>query len=87
MPPRIAVRDISFFERQVPFTKPFRLAPWYQCGPSIRACGDRDRRRIHVGGCERRADGANMVRQLSQLTPEQTVEEFAPVAGIGAISI
>jgi hypothetical protein len=25
MPPRIAVRDISFFERQVPFTKPFRF--------------------------------------------------------------
>ena len=25
MPPRIAVRDISFFERQIPFTKPFRF--------------------------------------------------------------
>jgi hypothetical protein len=25
MPPRIAVRDIAFFERQVPFTKPFRF--------------------------------------------------------------
>jgi hypothetical protein len=25
MPPRIAVRDISFFERQVPFAKPFRF--------------------------------------------------------------
>src|ERR1700710_10983 len=25
MPPRIAVRDISFFERHVPFTKPFRF--------------------------------------------------------------
>ena len=25
MLPRIAVRDISFFERQVPFTKPFRF--------------------------------------------------------------
>jgi L-alanine-DL-glutamate epimerase-like enolase superfamily enzyme len=25
MPPRIAVRDISFFERSVPFTKPFRF--------------------------------------------------------------
>src|SRR6267378_5896095 len=25
MPPRIAVRDIAFFERQVPFAKPFRF--------------------------------------------------------------
>ena len=25
MPPRIAVRDVSFFERPVPFTKPFRF--------------------------------------------------------------
>jgi L-alanine-DL-glutamate epimerase-like enolase superfamily enzyme len=25
MPPRIAVREIAFFERQVPFTKPFRF--------------------------------------------------------------
>ena len=25
MPPRLAVRDISFFERPVPFTKPFRF--------------------------------------------------------------
>jgi hypothetical protein len=25
MPPRVAVRDISFFERPVPFTKPFRF--------------------------------------------------------------
>src|SRR5471032_1919376 len=25
MPPRIAVRDIAFFERQVPFARPFRF--------------------------------------------------------------
>ena len=25
MPPRIAVRDISFFERPIPFAKPFRF--------------------------------------------------------------
>ena len=25
MPPRVAVRDIAFFERNIPFTKPFRF--------------------------------------------------------------
>jgi hypothetical protein len=78
MPPRIAVRDISFFERQVPFTKPFRFG-----AVVIEAAAQAFVRvEIEVEG-KSTAVGASAelmapkwFDKRPQLTPEQTVEEL-----------
>ena len=78
MPPRIAVRDISFFERQVPFTKPFRFG-----AVVIEAAAQAFVRvEIEVEG-KSTAVGASAelmapkwFDKRPQFTPEQTVEEL-----------
>jgi hypothetical protein len=78
MPPRIAVRDISFFERQVPFTKPFRFgAVVIDAAAQVFV-----RVEIEVEG-KSTAVGASAelmapkwFDKRPQLTPEQTVEEL-----------
>jgi hypothetical protein len=78
MSPNIAVRDISFFERQVPFTKPFRFG-----AVTINAAAQTFVRvEIEVEG---RGTSVGASAELmapkwfdkrAQLTPEQTVEEL-----------
>ena len=65
MPPRIAVRDISFFERPIPFAKPFRFGSVVITASraGLRARRDRDRRQGHFDRRQRRNDGVEMVRQ------------------------
>ena len=78
MPPRIAVRDISLFERQVPFTKPFRFG-----AVVIEAAAQAFVRvEIEVEG-KSTAVGASAelmapkwFDKRPQFTPEQTVEEL-----------
>ncbi|WP_291858634.1 hypothetical protein [Bradyrhizobium sp.] len=78
MPPRIAVRDISFFERPVPFAKPFRFG-----SVVITASAQAFVRvEIEVEGAGRSA-GASAELMASKwfdkrahLTPPQTVEEL-----------
>ena len=76
MPPRIAVRDISFFERPIPFAKPFRFGS-VVITSSVQVfvrVEDRDRRQGYFDRRGRRIDGAEMVRQARALSPEQTVD-------------
>jgi len=78
MPQRLAVRDISFFERQVPFTKPFRFG-----AVTIDAAAQVFVRvEIEVEG-KATAVGASAelmapkwFDKRPQLTPERTVEEL-----------
>ena len=65
MPPRMAVRDISFFERPVPFAKPFRFGAVVinASRAGLRARRDRGRRQGHFDRRQRRNDGPEMVRQ------------------------
>ena len=84
MPPRIAVRDISFFERQVPFTKPFRF-----CAVVINAAAQAFVRvEIEVEGKSTSVGASAELMapkwfdKRSQLTPEQTVEELRRSLGI-----
>ena len=78
MPPRIAVRDISFFERQVPFTKPFRFG-----AVTINAAAQVFVRvEIEVEGKSTSVGASAELMapkwfdKRPQLTPEQTVEEL-----------
>jgi hypothetical protein len=78
MPPKVAVRDISFFERQVPFTKPFRFG-----AVAINAAAQAFVRvEIEVEGKSTSVGASAELMapkwfdKRSQLTPEQTVEEL-----------
>ena len=80
MPPKVTVRDISFFERQVPFTKPFRFG-----AVVINAAAQAFVRvEIEVEGKSKSTSvGASAelmapkwFDKRSQLTPEQTVAEL-----------
>jgi len=84
MPIRLAVRDISFFERQVPFTKPFRFG-----AVTINAAAQVFVRvEIEVEGKSTSVGASAELMapkwfdKRSQLTPEQTVEELRRSLGI-----
>jgi len=84
MLPRIAVRDISFFERQVPFTKPFRF------GAVVIEAAAQAFVRVEVEvegkstsvGASAELMAPKWFDKRSQLTPEQTVEELGRSLGI-----
>ena len=84
MPPRIAVRDISFFEWQVPFTKPFRF------GAVVINAAAQAFVRVEIGiegkstsvGASAELMAPKWFDKRSQLTPEQTVEELRRSLGI-----
>src|SRR5882762_9697049 len=78
MPPRIAVRDISFFERQVPFTKPFRFGAVVINAAAqafVRVEIEIEGKSTSVGGSAELM-APKWFDKRSQLTPEQTVEEL-----------
>jgi hypothetical protein len=84
MPPRIAVRDISLFERPVSFTKPFRFGA-VTINAAVQAFV---RVEIEVEG-KGTSVGASAelmapkwFDKRSQLTPEQTVDELRRSLGI-----
>jgi hypothetical protein len=78
MPPRIVVRDIAFFERQVPFTKPFRFGAVTINSAAqvfVRAEIEVEGKGASTGaGAELMAPKWFDKRQ--HLSPEQTVEEL-----------
>jgi hypothetical protein len=59
MPQRIAVRDISLFERPVAFVRPFRF------GAVVVNAAPQAFVRVEIGWRQRRTDGAEMVRQAA----------------------
>ncbi len=84
MPPRIAVRDISFFERQVPFTKPFRFGAVVINAAAqafVRVEIEIEGKSTSVGGSAELM-APKWFDKRSQLTPEQTVEELRRSLGI-----
>jgi len=84
MPPRIAVRDISFFERQVPFTKPFRFGAVVINAAAqafVRVEIEVEGKSTSVGASAELM-APKWFDKRSQLTPEQTVEELCRSLGI-----
>jgi len=84
MPPRIAVRDISFFERQVPFTKPFRFGAVVINAAAqafVRVEIEVEGKSTSVGASAELM-APKWFDKRSQLTPEQTVEELRRSLGI-----
>src|SRR6267143_982196 len=84
MPPRIAVRDISFFERQVPFTKPFRFGAVVINAAAqafVRVEIEIEGKSTSVGASAELM-APKWFDKRSQLTPEQTVEELRRSLGI-----
>jgi hypothetical protein len=78
MPPRIAVRDISFFERQVPFTKPFRFGAVVINAAAqvfVRVAIEVEGKSTSVGASAELM-APKWFDKRPQLTPEQTVEEL-----------
>ena len=96
MPPRIAVRDISFFERQIPFTKPFRF------GAVVINAAAQAFVRVEVEvegkstsmGASAELMAPKWFDKRAQLSPEQTVGELrrsltiasAPLVGRDGVS-
>jgi L-alanine-DL-glutamate epimerase-like enolase superfamily enzyme len=78
MPPRIAVRDISFFERPIPFAKPFRFGSVVITSSVqvfVRAEIEIEGKGTSVGaGAEMMA--AKWFDKRAHLSPQQTVEEL-----------
>jgi hypothetical protein len=84
MPPRIAVRDISFFERQVPFTKPFRFGAVVINAAAqafVRVEIEVEGKSTSVGASAELM-APKWFDKRSQLTPEQTVEQLRRSLGI-----
>jgi hypothetical protein len=84
MPPKIAVRDISFFERQVPFTKPFRFGAVVINAAAqafVRVEIEVEGKSTSVGASAELM-APKWFDKRSQLTPEQTVEELRRSLGI-----
>ena len=84
MPPRIALRDISFFERQVPFTKPFRFGAVVINAAAqafVRVEIEVEGKSASVGASAELM-APKWFNKRSQLTPEQTVEELRRSLGI-----
>jgi hypothetical protein len=84
MPPRIAVRDISFFEQQVPFTKPFRFGAVVINAAAqvfVRVEIEVEGKSTSVGASAELM-APKWFDKRSQLTPEQTVEELRRSLGI-----
>ncbi len=84
MPPRIAVRDISFFERQVPFTKPFRFGAVVINAAAqafVRVEIEVEGKSTSVGASAELM-APKWFDKRSQLTPEQTIEELRRSLGI-----
>ena len=84
MPPRIAVRDISFFERQVPFAKPFRFGAVVINAAAqafVRVEIEIEGKSTSVGASAELM-APKWFDKRSQLTPEQTVEELRRSLGI-----
>jgi len=84
MPPRIAVRDISFFERQVPFTKPFRFGAVVINAAAqafVRVEIEVEGKSTSVGASAELM-APKWFDKRSQLSPEQTVEELRRSLGI-----
>src|SRR5882724_3554339 len=84
MPPRIAVREIAFFERQVPFTKPFRF------GAVVINAAAQAFVRVEIEvegkgssvGASAELMAPKWFDKRPQLAPEQTVEELRRTLGI-----
>jgi L-alanine-DL-glutamate epimerase-like enolase superfamily enzyme len=78
MPPRVAVRDISFFERPVPFTKPFRFGAVVINASAqvfVRVEVEVEGKSTSVGaGAELMA--SKWFDKRAHLSPQQTVEEL-----------
>ncbi|MFH1345160.1 MAG: hypothetical protein ABIL01_28740 [Pseudomonadota bacterium] len=76
MPPRIAVRDISFFERPIPFVKPFRFGSVVITSSVqvfVRAEIEIEGKGIAIGaGAEMMA--AKWFDKRAHLSPQQTIE-------------
>lgn len=78
MPPRIAVRDISFFERPIPFAKPFRFGSVVitsSVQAFVRAEIEIEGKGTSIGaGAEMMA--SKWFDKRAHLSPQQTVEEL-----------
>jgi len=78
MPPRIAVRDISFFERPIPFAKPFRFGSVVITSSVqvfVRADIEIEGKGTSIGaGAEMMA--SKWFDKRAHLSPQQTVEEL-----------
>ena len=84
MPPRIAIRDIAFFERSIPFSKPFRFG-----AVTIKSAAQ-----VHVRaeieiegkgtsvGASAELMAPKWFDKRAQLSPEQTVDELRRALGI-----
>jgi hypothetical protein len=84
MPPKVTVRDISFFERQVPFTKPFRFGAVVINAAAqafVRVEIEVEGKSTSVGASAELM-APKWFDKRSQLTPEQTVEELRRSLGI-----
>ena len=78
MLPKVAVRNISFFERQVPFTKPFRFGAVVINAAAqafVRVEIEVEGKSTSVGASAELM-APKWFDKRSQLTPEQTVEEL-----------
>ena len=78
MPPRIAVRDIAFFERPVPFVEPFRFGAVVINAASqvfVRVEIEVEGKGVAVGASAELM-APKWFDKRAQLSPEQTVEEL-----------
>ena len=78
MPPRIAVRDLSFFERPIPFAKPFRFGSVVITSSVqvfVRAEIEIEGKGTSIGaGAEMMA--SKWFDKRAHLSPQQTVDEL-----------
>jgi L-alanine-DL-glutamate epimerase-like enolase superfamily enzyme len=78
MPPRVAVRDISFFERPVPFAKPFRFGAVVinaSAQAFVRVEVEVEGKSTSVGASAELM-ASKWFDKRAHLTPQQTVEEL-----------
>ena len=89
MSPRIAVRDISFFERPVPFAKPFRFGSVVinaSMQAFVRAEIEVEGKGISVGASAELM-ASKWFDKRAHLTPRQTVDELRRSLAIAATFI
>ena len=78
MPPRIAVRDISFFERPIPFARPFRFGAVVITASTqafVRAEIEVEGKGASVGAAAEMM-ASKWFDKRAQLSPPQTVDEL-----------
>ena len=82
MPPRIAVRDISFFERPVPFAKPFRFGAVVINASAqvfVRVEIEVEGKGVAIGASAELM-APKWFDKRAHLSPQQTVDGVAPLA-------